>query len=86
MQLGFSMVTTLENGGEETLEFPGGLKVRNVASFLEKDLPNLPRRDQERHYVSYVHGDLHGGNILMDPNENVSSVILQKLTSKDMAH
>ena len=41
------------NGGEEVLTFPGGTQIRNVAIFLERDFPNIPKNDLERHYVSY---------------------------------
>lgn len=66
----------------EYLEFPGGYKFRNVADFLEFDLPKIPRRSTECHFVSYgktplfssntvVHGDLNSNNILVDANNNV---------------
>eukprot|EP01114_Cavostelium_apophysatum_P020086 TRINITY_DN6634_c0_g1_i4.p1 TRINITY_DN6634_c0_g1~~TRINITY_DN6634_c0_g1_i4.p1 ORF type:complete len:814 (-),score=150.15 TRINITY_DN6634_c0_g1_i4:79-2520(-) len=59
------------DSSQEYLTFPGGVKFRNVAHFLEKDLPSIPKRRMESHYVSYVHGDLNGSNILLDANNNV---------------
>eukprot|EP01027_Heterolobosea_sp_BB2_P014941 GEZU01021421.1.p1 GENE.GEZU01021421.1~~GEZU01021421.1.p1 ORF type:complete len:403 (-),score=94.20 GEZU01021421.1:196-1404(-) len=59
------------HGKRETLEFPGGFTARNVADFLEYDLPRIQRNPGEQHYVCYVHGDLHGGNVLIDSSDNI---------------
>lgn len=42
----------------------------NVACFYE-NLGTLPGLPGESHYVSWVHGDLNGANILVDARENV---------------
>jgi len=42
----------------------------HVARFYEA-FDSLPRPPGESHYVSYVHGDLNGANILVDPRDNV---------------
>ncbi len=54
----------------ETLAFPGGYEAEHVARFYE-DLDALPRAPGESHFVSYVHGDLNGANILLDGRDNV---------------
>lgn len=59
------------DGSEETIEFPGGFTVPNVADFYADQLPDLPRVGGAFHYVSYVHGDLNGANILLDGRDNV---------------
>jgi protein-tyrosine phosphatase/nicotinamidase-related amidase/aminoglycoside phosphotransferase (APT) family kinase protein len=53
------------------LRFVGGLEVRNVADFYQEDLALLPKHGAEAHFVSYVHGDLNGANILIDGRDNV---------------
>ncbi len=57
--------------GGEQLCFPGGYSVSNVASFYAEVLDALPRASGESHYVSYLHGDLNGANILLDSRDNV---------------
>ncbi len=54
-----------------TIEFPGGYVVPNVARFYAEQLDELPAPHGEFHYVSYVHGDLNGANILLDGRDNV---------------
>jgi len=51
--------------------FPGGLRTGNPANFYGQLLPDLLQRDTEYHFVSYVHGDLNGANILVDSHDNV---------------
>lgn len=53
------------------LEFPGGLRLPNVADFYRDFLAHHPLPLQEYHYVSYVHGDLNAANILVDAHRNV---------------
>lgn len=48
-----------------------GVNVRNPADFYAEDLDALPGTMAEYRYVSYVHGDLNGANILLDGRDNV---------------
>ncbi len=43
----------------------------NVCAFYEKFLKDYKPSYDEFHYVSYVHGDLNGANILIDAKDNV---------------
>ncbi|MGI5861265.1 MAG: isochorismatase family protein [Myxococcales bacterium] len=52
------------------IEFPGGARLPNPAD-LYRELADLPRPPGESHYVSFVHGDLNGANILIDSGDNV---------------
>jgi thiamine kinase-like enzyme len=61
----------VEDGRQATLTFPDGTTFRNVARFLEEDLPKLPRHPGEAHLVSIQHGDLNAGNILVDDHRNL---------------
>jgi protein-tyrosine phosphatase len=54
----------------DVLRFPGGYEVPHPATFCER-LDQLPRYPGESHFVSYVHGDLNGANILLDARDNV---------------
>lgn len=54
----------------DELEFPGGRRVANIATFYEKDLDGLPRIPRSR-YFAHLHGDLNGANILVDAHGNV---------------
>jgi protein-tyrosine phosphatase/nicotinamidase-related amidase len=47
-----------------------GREAPNVCEFYEKELPRLPRR-VDYCYVSYIHGDLNGANIILDGQGNV---------------
>ena len=53
------------------LSFPGGYEADNLVGFYRDFLADPPREGNEYHYVSYVHGDLNGANILVDPRRNV---------------
>ncbi|MBT3221449.1 MAG: hypothetical protein HN348_20390 [Proteobacteria bacterium] len=55
----------------DVLEFSGGYKVPNPAGIYGDNLVDYQRVLGEFHYVSYVHGDLNGANILLDSNENI---------------
>ena len=46
-------------------------KAESVCAFYEKFLNERKLSYDEFHYVSYVHGDLNGANILIDGKENV---------------
>ena len=54
----------------QTLEFPGGRHVPNIATFYADVLPTLPRVSRG-HYLAHVHGDLNGANIIVDGPGNV---------------
>ncbi|MGJ4787271.1 phosphatase domain-containing protein [Leptospira koniambonensis] len=56
---------------EEMIELPYGKKVFNVCNFYEKDLQKLKEYGSVPHYISYIHGDLNGRNIIIDPQKNV---------------
>nr|CAG4715317.1 unnamed protein product [Naegleria fowleri] len=60
-------------GEEKYLIFPGGFRVKNIVHFLRDSLPKIKQGYLAKsfHYVSYVHGDLNGRNIILDTNENV---------------
>ncbi|MCX8000745.1 MAG: isochorismatase, partial [Leptospiraceae bacterium] len=47
-----------------------GNKIPNVCFFYEKNLQNLKEISLPR-YISYLHGDLNGANIIIDAHENV---------------
>lgn len=56
----------------DRLAFPGGFEAFNLVGFYETFLADaLGPASNEYHYVSYVHGDLNGANILVDGRENV---------------
>ncbi|MCB1159242.1 MAG: isochorismatase family protein, partial [Leptospiraceae bacterium] len=48
-----------------------GHNLPNVCYFYERDLKNLKETVPAPHYVSYIHGDLNGANILIDGQKNV---------------
>jgi protein-tyrosine phosphatase/nicotinamidase-related amidase len=54
-----------------TLRLADGTEVGNICNFYEKDLDGLPRDQSGTSYLSYVHGDLNGANIIIDQNDNV---------------
>ncbi|MCC5815852.1 MAG: isochorismatase family protein, partial [Leptospira sp.] len=43
----------------------------NLALFYEKDLLEIQEISSQPHYVSYLHGDLNGRNIIIDSQKNV---------------
>ncbi len=53
-------------------DLPNGPEFANLCYFYEKTLPQL-QTEQITHgcYMSFVHGDLNGANILMDDHENI---------------
>ncbi|MBI5366454.1 MAG: isochorismatase family protein [Planctomycetes bacterium] len=70
-------VVGAEAAGRERLRFgrDGSFEVQNVCRFYETELAGLLERAGpgagEFRFVSYVHGDLNGANILVDARENV---------------
>ncbi|MFH2008982.1 MAG: isochorismatase family protein [bacterium] len=58
-------------GDAPMLTLADGSEVPNVAEFYRDYVPKNLGRIGEYHYVSYVHGDLNGANILIDGRENV---------------
>ncbi|MBE7438740.1 MAG: isochorismatase family protein [Spirochaetales bacterium] len=56
------------SGKEEILP---GLSAASVVPFYQSELPTLQEYVPGQHYVSYVHGDLNGKNILLDAAHNV---------------
>ncbi len=56
------------NGDLISLE---GISIPNVCNFYEVHLQNLTESNSPSHYVSYLHGDLNGANIIVDAQENV---------------
>lgn len=56
--------------GEE-IEIAPGVRVPNPCLFYERDLKDLSEAYAAPHYVSYLHGDLNGANILIDASDNV---------------
>lgn len=59
------------SGTAESLQFPGGISLPNLVRFYDRFLPARPTHDGESHFVSWVHGDLNGANILLDARDNV---------------
>ncbi|MCC7539710.1 MAG: isochorismatase family protein [Deltaproteobacteria bacterium] len=57
--------------GSARLSFPGGYEVENLCAFYEHHLPAMRARPGEQRYVSFVHGDLNGANVLLDARDNV---------------
>jgi protein-tyrosine phosphatase/nicotinamidase-related amidase len=49
----------------------GESEIFNICNFYEKDLDSLDEYQSNYHYVSYVHGDLNGANIIIDAQKNV---------------
>ena len=53
------------------LLFPGGRQAENVCEFYEGHLSRLQGRAPDSCFMSYVHGDLNGANIVIDSQDNV---------------
>ncbi len=60
-----------ERADAERLDFPGGYSAANLCGFYQEFLRAPGAFDAGFHYVSYVHGDLNGANILVDARDNV---------------
>lgn len=63
-------VAGIEAAASERLEI-GGRAYTNVADFYGRFLGGLASEPGEYHFVSFVHGDLNGANILLDGRDNV---------------
>lgn len=48
-----------------------GIDLPNVVQFYSEDLNHLKEKINYSRYVSYLHGDLNGANIIIDSQENV---------------
>ena len=57
-------------GTQDTLDFPGGRRIRSILQFYTSGLAGMPRVPRA-HYWAQVHGDLNGSNILVDEPGNV---------------
>ncbi|MCD6066283.1 MAG: isochorismatase family protein [Bacteroidetes bacterium] len=47
-----------------------GHKIFNVCNFYEKDIDAIGEYVTQNHYMSYIHGDLNGANIIIDAQRN----------------
>ena len=56
---------------DEILTLPTGQKFPNPYTFIRDDLENLMDLNNRSSFFSYVHGDLNGANIMIDPQDNV---------------
>jgi|JI9StandDraft_1071089.scaffolds.fasta_scaffold00269_36 protein-tyrosine phosphatase/nicotinamidase-related amidase len=63
-----SIIGTTANGHTLNLH---GFTFPNVCHFYERELSGLKENITPYHYVSYLHGDLNGANIIIDAQENV---------------
>ena len=53
------------------LSFPGGREAECVCEFYERHLDALEGRAADSCFISFVHGDLNGANIVIDGQDNV---------------
>jgi len=56
---------------DEILTLPTGQKFPNPYTFTRDDLGKLMSLNNRSSFFSYVHGDLNGANIMIDPQDNV---------------
>jgi protein-tyrosine phosphatase/nicotinamidase-related amidase len=56
---------------KEIISLPTGHKFPNPYHFVKDDLPVLMPMNNRSSFFSYVHGDLNGANIMIDPQDNV---------------
>jgi protein-tyrosine phosphatase/nicotinamidase-related amidase len=56
---------------DEILTLPTGQKFPNPYTFTRDDLGKLMSLNNRSSFFSYVHGDLNGANIMVDPQDNV---------------
>jgi protein-tyrosine phosphatase/nicotinamidase-related amidase len=56
---------------DEILTLPTGQKFPNPYTFTKDDLEKLMSLNNRSSFFSYVHGDLNGANIMIDPQDNV---------------
>ncbi|WCL50282.1 isochorismatase family protein [Leptospira sp. GIMC2001] len=59
------------NEGAGSIGSAHSQEVYNVCLFYERDLQELKEIGSIPHYVSYIHGDLNGKNIILDSQNNV---------------
>ncbi|MCE9500551.1 MAG: isochorismatase family protein [Leptospira sp.] len=55
----------------DSIEILPGISVPNVCDFYEKELITLKEYTAVGHFLSYIHGDLNGANIIIDAQDNV---------------
>jgi nicotinamidase-related amidase/aminoglycoside phosphotransferase (APT) family kinase protein len=65
-----ALVSELDPAAGDMVEV-GHVRAVHPARLYEEVLPGHVESPSERHWVSYVHGDLNGANILVDARENV---------------
>lgn len=53
------------------IDSSSNFELYNVCLFYEKDLLELKELSSSSHYVSYIHGDLNGKNMILDAQNNV---------------
>lgn len=56
---------------DELLELPTGEKYPNPYYFYKRDIDLIKEKTIRSTYMSFVHGDLNGANIIIDSNDNV---------------
>lgn len=56
---------------DDILTLPTGQKFPNPYTFTRDDLGELMSLNNRSSFFSYVHGDLNGANIMIDPQDNV---------------
>ncbi|MCY3411131.1 MAG: isochorismatase family protein [Candidatus Heimdallarchaeota archaeon] len=61
----------IEDSNSDTIKVIDGISCYNPIRFYEQDLPEIDFRANRSHYISYVHGDLNGANIIQDANDNI---------------
>jgi len=54
-----------------SIQSNGSAKLFNVCLFYGRDLLELKELSSSAHYVSYIHGDLNGKNMILDAQNNV---------------
>ncbi len=60
-----------QKADKEFIEIIPDVQIPNVCNFYESDLALLREYNSVSHYMSYIHGDLNGANIIIDSQENV---------------
>lgn len=53
------------------LTLPNGIEFPNVSDFYANDLEGLIKHSSSSSFFSYIHGDLNGGNVIIDAQKNV---------------
>ena len=60
-----------KSADDEILTLPTGQEFPNPFTFMIDDLENLISLNHRSGFFSYIHGDLNGANIMIDPQDNV---------------